>query len=74
MQSVIAREGLPAPYTDVDRKMVVALSRARQQVILLGHAPFLSPDVHYGTLLEVIKRRGSFITRQVLERALAEAD
>jgi superfamily I DNA and/or RNA helicase len=72
MQSVIVRDGLPAPYHDVDRKMVVAASRARQQLIILGHAPFLAPNAHYGPLLEVIRRRGGFITRQVLEQALAK--
>jgi superfamily I DNA and/or RNA helicase len=70
MQSVIGRPGLPEPYINVDRKMVVALSRAREQVILFGHAPFLEPDIHYGTLLEVIKRRGSFVPRQMVEVAL----
>ena len=67
MQSVIPREGLPSPYKGVDRKLVVALSRARQQVIILGHAPFLAPDPHYGPILEVLRRRQAFVTRQEVE-------
>ena len=61
MQSVIGREDLPGGYTAVDRKLVVALSRARRQILIFGHAPFLAPDPHFGPVLEVIKRRGGFI-------------
>jgi superfamily I DNA and/or RNA helicase len=71
MQSIIGREGLPAPYENVDRKLVVALSRARHQVIILGHAPFLSPDPHFGAILEVIRKRQGFISRQEFESAIS---
>ena len=70
MQSPIPREGLPAPYKAVDRKLVVALSRARQLVVVLGHAPFLSSDPHYGAVVEVIKRRQGFVSRQEREGLL----
>jgi superfamily I DNA and/or RNA helicase len=36
---------------EVDRKLLVTLSRARQQVILLGHEPVLQSSAHYRKIL-----------------------
>ena len=37
---------------EVDRKLLVTLSRARKQVILLGHEPVLKESAHYRKVLE----------------------
>ncbi|RFS23477.1 hypothetical protein DVR12_10710 [Chitinophaga silvatica] len=36
---------------EVDRKLLVTLSRAKQQVILLGHLPVLQSSAHYSKIL-----------------------
>lgn len=37
---------------EVDRKLLVTLSRARQQVILMGHEPVLRGSAHYAGILD----------------------
>jgi hypothetical protein len=37
---------------EVDRKLLVTLSRARQQVIIMGHEPVLRASRHYADLLD----------------------
>ncbi|RFM35492.1 DEAD/DEAH box helicase [Chitinophaga silvisoli] len=39
---------------EVDRKLLVTLSRARQQVILMGYEPALRSSLHYGKILDKI--------------------
>jgi hypothetical protein len=39
---------------EVDRKLLVTLSRARQQVILMGYEPALRSSLHYGRVLDKI--------------------
>jgi superfamily I DNA and/or RNA helicase len=43
---------------EVDRKLLVTLSRAKQQVILLGHAPALQSSVHYRKVLSEMTQSG----------------
>lgn len=40
----------------VDRKLNVAVSRAKQQVIFLGYPPAFASNVHYGRLLRALKQ------------------
>lgn len=47
------------PYL-VDRKMNVALTRARQQLVIIGHAPLLSKAPLYRALIETFQQSGDF--------------
>ncbi len=44
----------------VDRKLNVALTRAREQVILLGDATILSQSPHYAAVIEYARETGGF--------------
>jgi DNA replication ATP-dependent helicase Dna2 len=43
----------------VDRKLLVAISRARKQMIMLGKSDFLKLSTPYGQLLEYIEQNGA---------------
>ena len=43
---------------EVDRKLNVTVSRAREQLIVLGYEPALQASVFYTQLLEKIRRGG----------------
>ena len=43
-----------AEMIEVDRKLLVTLSRARQQVVLMGYEPALRGSLHYGRVLDKI--------------------
>ena len=43
---------------EVDRKLNVTVSRAREQLIVLGYEPALQASVFYTKLLEKIRRGG----------------
>ena len=43
---------------EVDRKLNVTVSRAREQLIVLGYEPALQASVFYAQLLEKIRRSG----------------
>ncbi|MHC5362661.1 AAA domain-containing protein [Myroides sp. LJL110] len=44
----------------VDRKLNVALTRAKEQLILIGNAEILSHDILHGKLLSYLKQKQSF--------------
>lgn len=43
-------------HIEVDRKLLVTLSRARKQVIILGHEPVLKDSAHYRRMLADMSR------------------
>ena len=43
-------------HIEVDRKLLVTLSRARKQVIILGHEPVLKDSMHYRRMLADMSR------------------
>lgn len=43
----------------VDRKLNVAITRARKQFVLIGHAAVLEENSEYSALIEYIRRRGA---------------
>ncbi len=45
----------------VDRKLNVAVSRAKQHLIILGYAPILSDNIHFSTMLDKIKKADGYI-------------
>ena len=47
-----------ADAQEVDRKLNVTVSRAREQLIVLGYEPALQASVFYAQLLEKIRRSG----------------
>ncbi|MHC5308928.1 DEAD/DEAH box helicase [Myroides sp. LJL116] len=47
---------------DVDRKLNVALTRAKEQLILIGNASIVEQDPLYGKLLEDMRSKDSFYT------------
>ena len=49
----------------VDRKLNVALTRAREQLILLGNDSILSNNLIYFKLIEFIKTRGGYISAKI---------
>ncbi len=48
----------------VDRKLLVTLSRARQQVILMGYEPVLRVSVHYSRVLDQMNYTEQIFTEQ----------
>jgi DNA replication ATP-dependent helicase Dna2 len=48
----------------IDKKLNVALSRARQQLILMGNEQILNNAKFYSELVIFIKKHGIFIKRQ----------
>lgn len=46
----------------VDRKLNVALTRARQQLVVLGNPKLLANDPRYAALMSWIKERGGYFT------------
>lgn len=49
---------------EVDRKLNVVLSRAREQIIILGTPAVLKYSNHYRNLLEMVRNDGLFISTQ----------
>lgn len=47
---------------EVDRKLNVVLSRAQEQLIILGSISVLKSSIHYRKLIETIKEKGRFIS------------
>ncbi len=47
---------------EVDRKLNVVISRAKEQFIVLGSLPVLKTSLHYKRLAETIMERGVYIT------------
>ncbi|MDD5362131.1 MAG: AAA domain-containing protein [Ignavibacteria bacterium] len=47
---------------NVDRKLLVTLSRASEQIILLGYELVLKQANHYSELIEFVKTNGKFVT------------
>ena len=46
--------------TLVDRKLNVALTRAREQMVLVGNPQLLSCDPTFRALIEYVRRRGGY--------------
>ena len=46
---------------EVDRKLNVVLSRAQEQIIILGSVPILRISQHYRKLIEMIRQDGLYI-------------
>ena len=44
----------------IDRKLNVAMTRARKRLVLVGYAPLLAVDVTFGKLIDYCKARGAF--------------
>lgn len=51
----------------VDRKLNVALTRAKEQLILIGNDAFLSSDLVYYKVIEFIKSKGGYINESIQE-------
>lgn len=49
---------------EVDRKLNVVLSRAQEQIIILGSVSVLRTSLHYKKVLETIIRSGRFVSAQ----------
>jgi hypothetical protein len=69
LQSLSTRLLPDGEFLEVDRKLIVALSRAREQVIILGHAPLLMGNPHYAPILKEVRRRGAFMEMPVAVQA-----
>ncbi len=50
----------------VDRKLNVAISRAREQIIILGYENAITESIHYNKLLKHIKKVGYFANNLVI--------
>jgi superfamily I DNA and/or RNA helicase len=48
---------------EVDRKLNVVLSRAQEQIIIMGSSEVLRISIHYRKLIEMIIQKGKYITR-----------
>jgi superfamily I DNA and/or RNA helicase len=46
----------------IDRKLLVALSRAKEQVIILGYENVLKESTNYAQILEIIKSKNGYFT------------
>ncbi len=46
----------------IDRKLNVAMTRARKRLVLVGYAPLLSADVTFSRLIGYCKERGAFLS------------
>ncbi|WP_282782608.1 AAA domain-containing protein [Phaeodactylibacter xiamenensis] len=56
--------------TGVDRKLNVAITRAKQQLILLGTEPYLEKSPVISELLEMIKTRGGYHLNPAKEKSI----
>lgn len=61
--------GIISPNDDgtVDRKLNVALTRAKEQLILIGNDSFLSNNLVYFKLIEFIKTKGGYVWDSISE-------
>lgn len=57
---------------DIDRKLLVTLSRAAGQIILLGYAPVLSEGIYYEQVIKYIKKNGLYVSRKEAELIFAK--
>lgn len=64
--------GHPDPTNPTDRKLLVSLSRASKQFILLGNSRALSASETYKDLIERIKAGGGFLNSDFAVRVLNE--
>lgn len=55
----------------VDRKLNVALTRAKEQLILIGNDTFLSSDLVYYKMIEFIKSKGGYV-RESIQKVLED--
>lgn len=46
----------------IDRKLNVAMTRARKRLVLVGNAPLLSADVTFSRLIDYCKARGAYLS------------
>lgn len=46
----------------IDRKLNVAMTRARKHLVLIGNAPLLAADVTFSRLIDFCKEKGAFVT------------
>ncbi len=58
----------------LDRKLLVALSRAEEQLIILGHAPVLQQSPFYNEVLQKIKRDGLYLHEAEANMVLPAAE
>ena len=56
----------------IDRKLNVAVSRSREQLIIIGNADLCSVSLHYRNVIDKIRRQGICIHIDKLDAALAE--
>lgn len=58
----------------VDRKLNVALTRAKEQIFLIGNAGILSQNDVYYKLIEFIREKGGFVENTIQEILLQETN
>ncbi|MEM6264028.1 MAG: AAA domain-containing protein [Bacteroidota bacterium] len=52
---------------EVDRKLNVALSRARERVVIMGYPPALSSSKHYLQIMQIAQMNGSYLAQDQLK-------
>lgn len=57
--------------TLIDRKLNVAMTRARRRLVIVGHAPLLSRDPVFRRLIDYCKAQGTFLTLTATDAARA---
>lgn len=56
----------------LDRKLLVALSRAEEQIIFLGYEPVLMKSPYYSELISTIRKRKGHITSEEIDAIISQ--